>query len=177
MATLVTVSAKDVITTDSQLPLVSCLLVQIRGVLSANPDDRITAFNGGHASGDKARDLLSARWGASTFVQVTAYPNQRYENRWIGRHGPTTWPPRSPYLTPLDFFWDLMKEMTYRTKVHTSEKFLHWIMDAAIYIREHSEMIQRAVNSCCNEQALKTVEVILNSYETYLIKCGINSSH
>jgi len=28
----------------------------------------------------------------------------KFPNRWIGRDGPTTWPPRSPDIIPLDFF-------------------------------------------------------------------------
>jgi len=31
--------------------------------------------------------------------------NETFPNRWIGRNGPTTWPPRSPDITPLDFFF------------------------------------------------------------------------
>jgi len=27
-----------------------------------------------------------------------------FPNRWIGRDGPTPWPPRSPDITPLGFF-------------------------------------------------------------------------
>jgi hypothetical protein len=38
------------------------------------------------------------------FDQITAYLNQRYENRWIGHRGPVTWPPRSPDLSRLIFF-------------------------------------------------------------------------
>ena len=30
--------------------------------------------------------------------------DREYPNRWIGRDGPTSWPARSPDLTPLDFF-------------------------------------------------------------------------
>jgi hypothetical protein len=29
-----------------------------------------------------------------------------YHGRWVGRGGPTAWPPRSPDLNPLDFFTD-----------------------------------------------------------------------
>jgi hypothetical protein len=29
--------------------------------------------------------------------------NNTYHDRWIGRGGPTAWPPRSPDLNPLDF--------------------------------------------------------------------------
>jgi hypothetical protein len=35
---------------------------------------------------------------------VTDYWNYWYENRSIGRRGRIPWPPRSPDLTPLDFF-------------------------------------------------------------------------
>jgi hypothetical protein len=56
------------------------------------------------------------------FGQVTAYLNQRYENRWIVCRCPVTWPPRSPDLAPLGFsLLSLMKSMTYRTKVHARE--------------------------------------------------------
>ena len=30
--------------------------------------------------------------------------NDKYLKRWIGRGGAVSWPPRSPDLTPLDFF-------------------------------------------------------------------------
>ena len=34
--------------------------------------------------------------------------------RWIGRGGPISWPPRSPDLTPLDFFlWGYLKSKVY----------------------------------------------------------------
>jgi hypothetical protein len=56
---------------------------------------------------------------APRFGQVATHLNQRYENHWIGCRGPIVWPWRSPDLTPLHFLLlDLLKEMTYRTKVH-----------------------------------------------------------
>jgi hypothetical protein len=68
-----------------------------------------------------------------TLAECT-YLNQHYENQWI-HHGPIYSLPRYPDLTLLDFpLWDLMKEMTYRTKVHMREELLHQIMDAAAYI-------------------------------------------
>ena len=42
-------------------------------------------------------------------VNVTTLLNQNF-NEWIGRHGPITWPPRSPDLTPLDFFFGLYEK-------------------------------------------------------------------
>ena len=41
-----------------------------------------------------------------------------FPNRWIGRDGPHAWPPRSPDLTPLDFFlWGYVKDRVYATPV------------------------------------------------------------
>ena len=41
-----------------------------------------------------------------------------FPNRWIGRHGPTPWPPRSPDITPLDFFlWRDVKDKVFSTPV------------------------------------------------------------
>jgi len=41
-----------------------------------------------------------------------------YPNRWIGTDGPTPWPPRSPYITPLDFFlWGYVKDKVLSTPV------------------------------------------------------------
>jgi hypothetical protein len=35
---------------------------------------------------------------------VTTFLDETFPGRWVGRGGPTAWPPRSPDLTPLDFF-------------------------------------------------------------------------
>jgi len=36
-----------------------------------------------------------------------------FPNRWNGRDGPTPWPPRSPDITPLDFFlWGYVNLLT-----------------------------------------------------------------
>jgi prophage DNA circulation protein len=57
-----------------------------------------------------------------------------------------------------------MKDMTNMTEVNTRGELLNRIMDAAAYMREHLEMIQRAVNSCL-ERTLKTVAEMFNSYK------------
>lgn len=47
--------------------------------------------------------------------EVTDYLNATFPNRWIGRNGPIRWPPRSPDLTPLDFFlWGFLKDRVFR---------------------------------------------------------------
>ena len=48
--------------------------------------------------------------------EVTNYLNATFPGRWIGRNGPIRWPPRSPDLTPLDFFlWGFLKDRVFRT--------------------------------------------------------------
>jgi len=41
-----------------------------------------------------------------------------FPNRWTGRDGPIPWPPRSPDITPLDFFlWGYVKDKVFSTPV------------------------------------------------------------
>lgn len=65
-------------------------------------------------------------WGEVIFQQdgapahyarlVRDYLNIVFPNRWIGRGGPLPWPPRSPDLTPLDYFlWGFLKDKVFRT--------------------------------------------------------------
>ncbi len=46
------------------------------------------------------------QYGASAHTSrlVTEYLQRKLEDRWISKRGPINWPPRSPGLTPLDFF-------------------------------------------------------------------------
>lgn len=54
---------------------------------------------------------------------VTRWLNANFPNRWIGRGSPLIgWPPRSPDLTPLDFFlWGLIKSKVYRSRPNNRE--------------------------------------------------------
>lgn len=45
-----------------------------------------------------------------------------YHEKWIGRFGPTKWPPRSPHLTSPDFYlWDYLKNVMYKETPTTRE--------------------------------------------------------
>ncbi|KFM57833.1 hypothetical protein X975_26151, partial [Stegodyphus mimosarum] len=49
---------------------------------------------------------------------VRSSSNDHFTGRWIGRGGPIPWPPRSPDITPLDFFlWRFVKDNIYRRRV------------------------------------------------------------
>lgn len=52
-------------------------------------------------------------------VAVRRYLNNVFPDRWIGRRGAIEWPPRSPDLTPLDFFlWGYLKSKVYQNRPH-----------------------------------------------------------
>ena len=46
------------------------------------------------------QDGAPPHWG----LQVRQFLSETFLDRWIGRDGPILWPPRSPDITPLDFF-------------------------------------------------------------------------
>jgi hypothetical protein len=53
------------------------------------------------------QDGAPAHWT----LDVRAWLDNHFPQRWIGRGGPIPWPPRSPDLTPCDFFlWGHLKE-------------------------------------------------------------------
>lgn len=50
------------------------------------------------------------------FEQVREYLDNTFPGKWIGRNGAIVWPPRSPDITPLDFFlWGYLKGLVYVT--------------------------------------------------------------
>ena len=56
---------------------------------------------------------------------------------WIRRDGPTLWPPRSPDITPLDFFlWRYVKDKVYSTPVPDITNLKASITDAFATITE-----------------------------------------
>ena len=54
---------------------------------------------------------------------VTDVLNERFPDARIGRGGPIPWPPRSPDLSPLDFFlWGYIKNIVYAEKIHLQDR-------------------------------------------------------
>jgi hypothetical protein len=52
------------------------------------------------------QDDAPPHWGS----YVRRILNAAFPNRWIGIDGPTSWPPRSPDITPLDLIlWGLLR--------------------------------------------------------------------
>jgi hypothetical protein len=53
-----------------------------------------------------------------------------YHDRWIGRGGPTAWPPRSPDFNPPDFHLrGHLKPLVYAAPVDNEEAFHHLTVD------------------------------------------------
>ncbi|GBP12801.1 hypothetical protein EVAR_6125_1 [Eumeta japonica] len=70
-------------------------------------------------------------------LRVREHLHNVYPGRWIGRLGPILWPPRSPDLNPLDFFyWGCLKEKVYKTDVTSIEQLRTRIEIAAQEINE-----------------------------------------
>ena len=62
---------------------------------------------------------------------VRDFLDRTFPQRWIGRDGPTKWPPRSPDITPLDFFlWGYVKNTVYASPVHDLHDLRRRIVDA-----------------------------------------------
>ena len=57
---------------------------------------------------------------------------------WIEREGPTLWPPRSPDITPLDFFlWGYVRDKVFSTPVPDITNLKARITDAFATVTEH----------------------------------------
>ena len=50
-------------------------------------------------------------------LMVRDFLNETFPNRWIGRSGPTPRSPRSPDITPLDFFAGLCKRQSVQNTI------------------------------------------------------------
>jgi hypothetical protein len=67
-----------------------------------------------------------------------------YHDRWIGRGGPTAWPPRLTYLNPLEF--DLsghLKTLVYAAPVDNDKAPHHRIVDACPTISKCPGIFER----------------------------------
>ncbi|KZC04452.1 hypothetical protein WN55_04258, partial [Dufourea novaeangliae] len=75
---------------------------------------------------------------------------KQFPNRWIGCGGEFLWPPRSPDLTPLEYFlWDALKDMVHREPTITPENMKERIREAFSMLA--TETIQSAASSLINK--------------------------
>lgn len=90
---------------------------------------------------------------------VRQHLDQEYPGRWIGRGGPVAWPPRSPDLTPLDFYlWGTMEDMVFATPVPSEESLIARVAMAGEAIRQDPGVFAR-IRAAWLERCQKSVEV------------------
>lgn len=89
---------------------------------------------------------------------VRQYLDIVFPNRWIGRLGPRAWPPRSPDLTPLDFFlWGFLKDKVFRTLPENLQEMKDRIFenclipDEEMFIRVRESFVKR-IFLCMHEE-------------------------
>ena len=94
--------------------------------------------------------------------------NQTFPGRWIGRGGPVEWPPRSPDLSPMDFFlWGYLKSKIYRIPLQNLDELKESIRNCmneipkTVLVKVQYECIRRMV--LCMQQDGKHFEHILDS--------------
>lgn len=80
--------------------------------------------------------------------------DRQFGNSWIGRSGPVAWPPRSPDLTVLDYyFWGRVKEIVYSTKPSSKQDMKMRIESAIASISPEEilraqKSIRRRIRAC-----------------------------
>ena len=100
--------------------------------------------------------------------QVRQHLDEVFPERWIGRGGPVGWPPRSPDLNPLDFyFWGHIKTMVYVTEVNSEQELRNRIHAAADVIR-----LQPGLGRACRNSWIRLAQLCIeyngNNFEQLL---------
>ena len=96
--------------------------------------------------------------------QVGEYLNESFRNRWLGRGGSVAWPPRSPDLTPLDYYlWDHVKTLAYETKVDSRAALGRRMFAAA----EHTQNTYRTHTKHIQNTHRTHTEHTQNTYRTH----------
>ena len=93
--------------------------------------------------------------------RVRAYLDENLPGRRISRRGAVEYPPRSPDLTPLDFYlWGTLKDIVYRQKPRT------------LY-----ELRDSIVHSCANIQLNTLQSVVRAAVRRHRLCVDVNGDH
>lgn len=84
---------------------------------------------------------------AHTSIVAQGNLNRKFPNRWIGKYSNfQEWPPRSPDLTPLDFFlWGYLKDQVYQTLPQNRDDLINRIQTA--FLQVSPQMLSRVRES------------------------------
>ena len=81
-------------------------------------------------------------------ITVREYLDTQFPNRWIGRGGPVSWPPRSPDLNPLDYYlWGHVKDLVYATPIEHEAELMPRITAAFDSVRNEPEVLERVMEN------------------------------
>jgi hypothetical protein len=78
-------------------------------------------------------------WGTATLggLLVHQFLDATFPKRWIGKDGPTPWPPRSPDFTPSGLcLWGYVKDKVFRHQFQTLDTLKARIRDALAAVAE-----------------------------------------
>ena len=109
---------------------------------------------------------------------VRAHLQDTYQHTWIGRGGPVSWPPRSPDLTPLDFYlWGHVKTLVYATECPDANTLRSRIVSAFEEIKEMHVMpdVHRSVArriAICIQMGGGHVQHLLQMFSKDQLECG-----
>lgn len=89
-------------------------------------------------------------------IIVRNYLRETFNRRWIGTHGPVQWPPRSPDITPLDFFlWGHLKTVVYKNPPLNLDDLKNKINLAC------NALLPNQIKKATNDELLRRLETCL----------------
>ena len=77
--------------------------------------------------------------------------DETFPDKWIDRRGPIEFPPRSPDITPMDFFvWVVIKDSVYSRKPRSVEDLRQFVIDAVTNLGHDlcTKVCQSVVSRC-----------------------------
>jgi hypothetical protein len=79
---------------------------------------------------------------------VRHFLDNAFPQGWIGRSGPIEWPPRSPDITPMDFFlWGVVKNFVFAKQPTTVNGMKQFIAEAFALIDDNKELCVKVCRS------------------------------
>lgn len=97
-------------------------------------------------------------------IAVREYLNEVFPQRWIGRRGHIEWPPRSPDLSPLDYFlWGHLKSIVYKSKPESleelEERITMAIQEISPQVIQNTLRLRSRARFRTNDRALKRYDL------------------
>jgi hypothetical protein len=113
---------------------------------------------------------------------VVPFLDETFPGRWVGRRGPTAWPPRFPDLTPLDIFaGGFIKDVVYSRKFRDLADLRRGIIEAVELITPHMlintwQKLENRLDICLVTTGCPHWSVLrcIKNFLSYSIQCWKN---